>query len=179
MALTQQAVRNPAAVGVVVAIIFMFGLFALSSLPVQLFPEIELPQLSVQASWRAASPKEIESEILEPIEDVLQGLPGMQIIEANAFNGGAWVNMASVSLLSDWPDSATPVFFLPFSGGVTATSKLAGVVTVPAKYVSMGAPLSQTNIFSHDIPHVKRKAMSNCLENELPENRLSDREPHL
>ena len=93
MALTQQAVRNPAAVGVVVAIVFMFGLFALSSLPVQLFPEIELPQLSVQANWRAASPKEIESEILEPIEDVLQGLPGMQTIEANAFNGGAWVNM--------------------------------------------------------------------------------------
>ncbi len=93
MALTHQAVRNPAAIGVVVAIIFMFGLFALSSLPVQLFPEIELPQLSVQANWRAASPKEIESEILEPIEEVLQGLPGMQTIEANAFNGGAWVNM--------------------------------------------------------------------------------------
>jgi multidrug efflux pump subunit AcrB len=93
MGFTQQAVRNPAAVGVIVAIIFMFGLFSLSSLPVQLFPEIELPQLSVQASWRAASPREIESEILEPIEEVLQGLPGLQTIEANAFNGGAWVNM--------------------------------------------------------------------------------------
>jgi len=93
MGFTQQAVRNPAAVGVVVAIIVMFGLFSLSSLPVQLFPEIELPQLSVQANWRAASPREIESEVLKPIEEVLQGLPGMQVIEANAFNGGAWVNM--------------------------------------------------------------------------------------
>lgn len=93
MGFTQQAVRNPAAVGVVVAIIIMFGLFSLSSLPVQLFPEIELPQLSVNANWRAASPKEIESEVLEPIEDVLQGLPGLQTIEANAFKGGAWVNM--------------------------------------------------------------------------------------
>ncbi len=93
MSFTHKAVRNPAAVGVVVAIIFMFGLFSLNSLPVQLFPEIELPQLTVNASWRAASPKEVESEILEPIEEVLQGLPGLQTIEANAFNGGAWVNM--------------------------------------------------------------------------------------
>ncbi len=93
MGFTQQAVRNPAAVGVVVAIIIMFGLFSLSSLPVQLFPEIELPQLSVRANWRAASPKEIESEVLEPIEEVLQGLPGLQTIEANASNGGARVNM--------------------------------------------------------------------------------------
>ena len=93
MGFTHKAVKNPAAVGVVVAIIFLFGLFSLSSLPVQLFPEIEQPRLSVQASWRAASPKEIESEILEPIEEVLQGLPGMETIEANAFNGGAFVNM--------------------------------------------------------------------------------------
>jgi len=91
--ITDRAVNNPAAVAVAVAIIVLFGLFSLRSLPVQLFPDIELPQLSVQASWRAASPKEVESEILEPLEEVLQGLPGMQVMEANAFNGGAFVNM--------------------------------------------------------------------------------------
>ena len=91
--ITARAVRNPASVGVAVAIITLFGLFSLSDLPVQLFPDIELPQLTVQASWRAASPKEVESEILEPMEEVLQGIPGIQVMEANAFNGGAWINM--------------------------------------------------------------------------------------
>jgi multidrug efflux pump subunit AcrB len=90
---TQRAVQNPAAVAVAVAIITLFGLFSLSKLPLQLFPDIELPQLNVQANWRAASPKEVESEILEPMEEVLQGLPGLQVMEANAFNGGAFINL--------------------------------------------------------------------------------------
>jgi multidrug efflux pump subunit AcrB len=93
MGITEKAVSNPAGVAVAVAIIALFGLFSLSSLPIQLFPDIDLPQMSVQANWRAASPREVESEILEPMEDVLQGMPGMQTLEANAFNGGAYINM--------------------------------------------------------------------------------------
>jgi multidrug efflux pump subunit AcrB len=54
MGLTEKAVSNPAGVAVAVAIVTLFGLFSLSDLPVQLFPEIESPQLSVQASWRAS-----------------------------------------------------------------------------------------------------------------------------
>jgi multidrug efflux pump subunit AcrB len=92
MGITEKAVKNPAGVAVAVAIITLFGLFSLAKLPVQLFPDIELPQLNVQANWRAASPREIESEILEPMEEVLQGLPGMQVMEANAFAGGAFIN---------------------------------------------------------------------------------------
>ena len=93
MSITEKAVKNPAGVAVAVAIITLFGLFSLSRLPVQLFPDIDLPQISVNANWRAASPKEVESEILEPMEEVLQGVPGMEIMESNAFNGGAWINM--------------------------------------------------------------------------------------
>ena len=93
MGITERAVKNPAGVAVAVAIIALFGLFSLSGLPVQLFPDISLPQISVNANWRAASPKEVESEILEPMEEVLQGMPGMDIMSSNAFNGGAFINM--------------------------------------------------------------------------------------
>jgi len=93
MSITERAVSSPAAVAVVVAIVTLFGLFSLSGLPVQLFPDIDLPQISVNANWRAASPKEVESEILEPMEEVLQGMPGMEVMSSNAFNGGAWINM--------------------------------------------------------------------------------------
>lgn len=93
MTLTETALKNPAGIGVAVAIVILFGLIAISGLPVQLFPNIERPQISINANWRAASPKEVEAQILEPIETVLQGLPGMELMEANAFNGGAWVSM--------------------------------------------------------------------------------------
>jgi multidrug efflux pump subunit AcrB len=93
MSITERAVKNPAGVAVAVAIVTLFGLFSLNGLPVQLFPDIDLPQISVNANWRAASPKEVESEILEPMEEVLQGMPGMEVMSSNAFNGGAWINM--------------------------------------------------------------------------------------
>ncbi|MGD8384867.1 MAG: efflux RND transporter permease subunit, partial [Lysobacterales bacterium] len=93
MSVTERAVKNPAGVAVAVAIVTLFGLFALNRLPVQLFPDIDLPQVTVQAGWRAASPQEVESEILEPMEEVLKGIPGMEEMQSNAFNGGAWINM--------------------------------------------------------------------------------------
>ena len=54
----------------------------------------KLPTSSSDAeSWRAASPSEIESEILEPQEEVLQGLNGLERIDGNANAGGANVNL--------------------------------------------------------------------------------------
>jgi len=94
MNLTANALRNPAATAVAVAIVILFGLYSLSRLPVQLFPDIESPQITIQTGWRAASPKEMESEIIEPIEAVLQGLPGMQEMSATANAGFSWINLS-------------------------------------------------------------------------------------
>ena len=93
MNINQYALRNPAGIVVVVAVISLFGLYSLTKLPLQLFPDIEEPELSIQTGWRAASPREIESEILEPLEEVLQGLPGMHSLESNAGPGWSWINL--------------------------------------------------------------------------------------
>ena len=45
-------------------------MLSLFKLPVQLFPDIERPQIAVQTFWRSASPKEIESEIIANSEEV-------------------------------------------------------------------------------------------------------------
>ena len=57
MKLTESALQNPAAVAAALALILLFGVLALLRLPLQLFPDIERPQLSVQTDWRAASPQ--------------------------------------------------------------------------------------------------------------------------
>lgn len=93
MNLTQSSLRNPAGVAVAIAVILFFGAYSLTKLPVQLFPDIENPRISIQTGWRAASPREIESEIVEPIESVLRGLPGLQEMAAFANAGGAWINL--------------------------------------------------------------------------------------
>lgn len=89
MKLTEASLKNPVAVAVIVTLICAFGLLCLMRMPLQLFPDIERPQLGIFTQWRAASPQEIEAELLEPIESVLQGLPGVLTMEGNARQGGA------------------------------------------------------------------------------------------
>jgi len=93
MNLTASSLKNPAAVAVMAAILVFLGVLSVAKLPLQLFPNIEQKQISVLASWRAASPQEIESEIVEPIEEVLQGISGMEQMEVFANRGSAWVNL--------------------------------------------------------------------------------------
>ncbi|WP_199610926.1 efflux RND transporter permease subunit [Flocculibacter collagenilyticus] len=93
MDITKGAIKNPTAVGIMLAITLFIGLYCLTRLPVQLFPDIERPQISIQTFWRAASPQEIEAEIVEPQEDVLQGLPGLKNMGAWSNRGAAWINL--------------------------------------------------------------------------------------
>ncbi|MHA7871848.1 MAG: efflux RND transporter permease subunit [Hyphococcus sp.] len=93
MGLTRLCLKNPAAAGVVLAIIALLGAISVTQLPVQLFPSIERPQISVYTSWRAASPREIESEITEPIERELRGIPGMISMQSWSNQGDVWMNL--------------------------------------------------------------------------------------
>ncbi len=85
------AIRNPVAIGATVLLISLFGLLSLKQLPLQLFPDIERPTISIFTNWRGASPEEVEAELLEPQEQVLQGLPGVEEVNGNANSGGSAV----------------------------------------------------------------------------------------
>jgi len=93
MRLIAASIRNPIAVVVTVLLICLFGALSLSKLPLQLFPDIDRPNISIFTGWRAASPEEAEAQLLEPQEQVLQGLPGVEEIEGNANNGGSFINL--------------------------------------------------------------------------------------
>lgn len=94
MNLTRVALNNPVAVAVAVLLALMFGLISLFRLPVQLTPEVERPQISITTNWRAAAPQEVESEIIEPQEQVLRGLPGMTDILSKAQRGRGTVTLS-------------------------------------------------------------------------------------
>lgn len=93
MKLIETSLKNPIAVGMVVVLVAVFGLLSLRELPLQLFPDIQRPQIAIQTNWRAASPEEVESELLEPQEQVLQGLPGVEELDGTAGSGGSFINL--------------------------------------------------------------------------------------
>lgn len=89
MRLIAGSIRNPIAIGVAVLLVCLFGALSLRQLPLQLFPEIERPTISIFTNWRGASPEEVEAELLEPQEQVLQGLAGVEEVNGNARAGGS------------------------------------------------------------------------------------------
>lgn len=93
MKLTSSALSSPAAVSVGVALILLVGMLSLFKLPVQLFPDIERPRIAIQTFWRAASPQEVESELIEPQEQVLRGIPGLSSMNAFANRGSSFINL--------------------------------------------------------------------------------------
>ncbi|MEQ8179325.1 MAG: efflux RND transporter permease subunit [Amphiplicatus sp.] len=93
MGLTRLCLKNPAAVAVMLAVIALLGVLSITRLPVQLFPNIERPEMGVWTGWRAASPREVESEIVEPIERELRGLPGVKTMQSWSNSGGGFVRL--------------------------------------------------------------------------------------
>ena len=85
--------RSPIGVIVIAVFIGLVGLLSLGRLPLQLFPDVNRPQLTIRMGWRTASPEEVESELLEPLENVMQGMPGVEEIEGNASPESAQLNL--------------------------------------------------------------------------------------
>ncbi len=93
MTLTRISLSNPVAVAVGCILVAIFGLISLSRLPIQMTPNLERPVIQVSTPWRASAPAEVESEILEPQEDVLRSIPGMLRMTSSASYGRGSINL--------------------------------------------------------------------------------------
>ncbi len=93
MDIVRYAINKPVSVIVGVILIVTFGLIGLNKLPVQLTPDVETPQITVQTVWNGATPYEIEKEITEKQEEVLKGLQGLTKLESAAYN-----NLSEITL---------------------------------------------------------------------------------
>ncbi|MEJ2515096.1 MAG: efflux RND transporter permease subunit [Gammaproteobacteria bacterium] len=93
MNLTRPALDNPVAVIVAVLLVLLFGTLSLLRMPVQMIPNVERPLIEISTFWRAAAPEEVEAEIVEPQEDVLRGLPGLEKMESSAGRGSGSITL--------------------------------------------------------------------------------------
>ncbi|WNC69786.1 efflux RND transporter permease subunit [Thalassotalea nanhaiensis] len=87
MNLTRSSLNNPAAILVIVALIFVFGAISIAKLPIQLTPDIEQPQITISTGWRSASPQEMESMIIEPQENVVKNTRGVTDVTTSINSG--------------------------------------------------------------------------------------------
>lgn len=93
MNLTKLSIANPVAVIASVLLVFLLGTIGLTSLSVQMIPDVQRPFIQITTGWRAAAPEEVESEIIEPQEDVLRGQPGLDKMESSASRGSGNISL--------------------------------------------------------------------------------------
>ena len=86
MNVIKAAIERPIAVVAAVILIVLFGLVALTRIPIQLAPDVRQPVLKVQTNCGGAPP-EIEREILIQQEDALKGLEGVLKTTSTANSG--------------------------------------------------------------------------------------------
>lgn len=70
-------IRRPRLAGVISIVIFLAGLIALTRLPVEQFPDIVPPQVSVVASYPGAGADVVEQTVAQVIEDQVIGVDNM------------------------------------------------------------------------------------------------------
>ena len=93
MKLVDTAIKKPVTVTVGAILMVLFGLISLYRIPIQLTPNVDLPEISVETIWRGASPLEIEREIIDVQEDELKNLEGLEEIKSESTDGSGYINL--------------------------------------------------------------------------------------
>jgi HAE1 family hydrophobic/amphiphilic exporter-1 len=85
--LARLSITRPMFVTCLVLLTLFIGFLSLNSLGVDLFPEIEIPVVTVVVPYRGAGPAEIETLVVRPLEDELSTLGGIKRVFSNSNDG--------------------------------------------------------------------------------------------
>ncbi|WP_418318820.1 efflux RND transporter permease subunit [Piscinibacter sakaiensis] len=89
MFLSNFSVKRPVPMIVIIIGLMALGLLALSKLRVNQIPDVEQPVLTVNIPYPGASPETVEREVVNRIEKALQGISGVDQLNATASEGNA------------------------------------------------------------------------------------------
>jgi len=99
-------IRRPRLAGVISIVLFLAGVIALGRLPVEQFPDIVPPQVSVTASYPGAGAEVTEQTVAQVIEDKVIGVDDMIYMRSTSGADGTYVLNVSFAVGTD-PDIAT------------------------------------------------------------------------
>ncbi|PVC90732.1 efflux RND transporter permease subunit [Streptomyces sp. CS014] len=89
--LSRFSLAQRALIGLISIVALVFGAIAIPQLKQQLLPTIELPMVSVLAPYQGASPDVVEKQVVEPLENSLKAVDGVESITSTASEGNAIV----------------------------------------------------------------------------------------
>lgn len=87
MNISELSIRRPVLATVLTIIILLFGLIGYTSLGVREYPSVDNPIISVTCSYAGANADVIENQITEPLEQNINGIPGIRSLSSVSQQG--------------------------------------------------------------------------------------------
>ncbi len=87
MSIYSSSVKRPITTILIFVALMVIGFYSLTRLPVDLYPEIELPFVSVLTTYPGASASDIESNVTRPLEDALNSVSNLKELTSTSSDG--------------------------------------------------------------------------------------------
>lgn len=82
-------IDRPILASVISVLILLLGMIGLTQLPIEQFPEIAPPTVSVSASYTGANAETVQKSVVVPLEEALNGVENMMYMTSTAANNGS------------------------------------------------------------------------------------------
>ena len=93
MNISELSIRRPVLSTVMTLIILLFGFIGYSSLGVREYPSVDNPIISVSCSYPGANADVIENQITEPLEQNINGIPGIRSLSSTSSQGSSRITV--------------------------------------------------------------------------------------
>ena len=87
MNISELSIRRPVLATVLTVIILLFGMIGYTTLGVREYPSVDNPIISVTCSYSGANADVIENQITEPLEQNINGIPGIRSLSSVSQQG--------------------------------------------------------------------------------------------
>jgi len=91
MNITEVCLRKPVLAWMMMFGTMLFGIIAVSRIGISQFPDVDNPAISVSIAWPGGSPEDVETGIINPIEDAMSQVTGVITMTSSAKVGSARV----------------------------------------------------------------------------------------
>ncbi len=93
MSLSSVSIQRPVLATVFSLVILLFGAIGLTFLGIREFPSVDPPIISVSTSYPGANSDVIETQITEPLEQSINGIPGIRSLTSQSRQGSSRISV--------------------------------------------------------------------------------------
>jgi len=93
MNISELTIKRPVLATVLVLVIVLFGIIGYLSLPVREYPNVDNPIITARVNYPGANAEVIENQITEPLEQNINGIPGIRSLTSQSSQGSCRITV--------------------------------------------------------------------------------------